>query len=166
MNGPELIQCVFAPLRNKGIGKLHDLVSEEEVEIDRNCLKRMKMVVVNLPVGLIEYAASYIEDINDFKDSIMRFRSQCKNVKLSHNNMYGRCGEIEAYKHILWGCIGRRKIWQLYNQFIAQNNFLGAKVKEYCDTLVVENIVMLSRVKMRVILEMIKIFRPTNLDAI
>ena len=67
MNGPELIQCVFAPLRNKGIGKLHDLVSEEEVEIDRNFLKRMKMVVVNLPVGLIEYAASYIEDINDLK---------------------------------------------------------------------------------------------------
>ena len=65
MYGQKFVQCVFAPLRNEGIKNLHELVCEEEVERDINYLKRIKMVVVNLPVGLIEYAASYTEDIND-----------------------------------------------------------------------------------------------------
>ena len=65
MDVQKLIQCVFTPLRNEGIEKLHELVNEEEVERDRNRLKRIRMVVANLLVGLIEYAASYNKYIND-----------------------------------------------------------------------------------------------------
>ena len=53
MDGQKLIQCVYAPMRNEGIERLHELVNAEEVESDRNHLKRIIMVVVNLPVGLI-----------------------------------------------------------------------------------------------------------------
>ena len=38
-DGQKLIQFVLAPLRNKGIEKLHELVNEEGVERDRNHLK-------------------------------------------------------------------------------------------------------------------------------
>ena len=65
MDGQKLIQCIFAPLPNEGIEKLHELGNEEEVERNRNHLKRIRMVVANLPVGLIEYAASYNKYIND-----------------------------------------------------------------------------------------------------
>ena len=236
INGQKLIQCVFTPLKNEGIEKLHELVSEEEVERDRNRLKRIRMVVVNLPVGLIEFAASYNEDKNDDinelshlllndgrwkklnkvttkefqymlktalgkvtsqdfnvklgienfdKDSIIRFRTQCKNVKLRHifyrlvsrdfftkekmfkykmcdNNLCNRCGEVETYRHLLWDCIEAKKIWQLYNRFKAQGNFNNVEVKEYKDIFIVDNSSMLSKVKMRIIQEMIQIIRPTN----
>ena len=64
MNGHKLIQCVFDPLRNIGFEKLHEVFNEAEVERNRNHLKRIRMVVVNIPFGLIEYAASYNEIIN------------------------------------------------------------------------------------------------------
>ena len=64
---------VFAPLRKEGIEKLNELVSEEESESDSNHLKRIRMVVVNLPVGLIEYAASYIENINHDSNELSHF---------------------------------------------------------------------------------------------
>ena len=49
------------------------------------------------------------------------------------NNLCSRCGEVETYKHLLWGCIEARKIWQLYNQFAAQRNYHNVEVKEYSD---------------------------------
>ena len=58
MDGQKFIQCVFAPLRNEGIKNLHELVNEEEVERDINYLKRITMVVVNLPVGFFKLGAS------------------------------------------------------------------------------------------------------------
>ena len=73
MDGQKSIQCVFAPLRNGGIEKLHEVVNEEEVERNQNCLKSIRMVVVNLPVGLIEYAASSNEDINNDTNDISHF---------------------------------------------------------------------------------------------
>ena len=73
-------------------------------------------------------------DIESFdKDSVTKFRSQCKNLKLRYifyrnvscdfftkekmfnytmcdNRLSVRCGEVDTYKHLLWGCIESRKI--------------------------------------------------------
>ena len=38
---------------------MHELISKVEVESDRNHVKRIRMVIVNLPFGLIEFAASF-----------------------------------------------------------------------------------------------------------
>ena len=54
----------FCSTKNEGIEKLHEIISEEEVESDRNRLKRIWMVIVNLPVGLIKFPFSYNEDVN------------------------------------------------------------------------------------------------------
>ena len=236
MDGLKLIQCVFTPQRNEWIEKLHELVNEEEVERDRNRLKRIRMVVINLPAGLIEYAASYNENVNDDtndlshlilsnggwkelnkvttkelqcelknalgkvssqnfnakldiesfdKHSITRVRSQCKNVKLRHifyrlvsrdfftkekmfkykmcdNNLCVRCGEVETYKHLLWGCIESRKIWQLYNQFMIQFGYHSTGVFDYSEIFVIESTGLISKLKIRVIQEMIQIVRPSG----
>ena len=78
------------------------------------------------------------------------------------NNLCCRCGKVESYRHLLWGCIEARIIWQLYNQFMAQRNFHNVEVKEHSDIFIVENISMLSKVKMRIIQNMINIICPTN----
>jgi hypothetical protein len=114
---------------------LHKLCCEEETERERARLKRIGMVVVNIPSEMMEIAASYDETVNNDsmglthiltklgmwmdkdkmttkelqitlkialsktssrefdlklgtigydKDNIMKFRNQCKNVKLRH----------------------------------------------------------------------------------
>jgi hypothetical protein len=65
-----LVQCVFIPLRNEGIEKLHEICREEETERERQRLKRIRMVIVNFPVELIEMASSYDEDVNAASEGI------------------------------------------------------------------------------------------------
>ena len=72
---------------------------------------------------------------------ISKFRDQCKNVKLRHVHLRlvsrdfytkermfrfrmsrtdecERCGEVETYMHLLWGCRGCREargVWRSFN---------------------------------------------------
>ena len=64
----KLVQCLYTPLRNDGIEKLHELCTEEEIERERERLKRIRMVTVNFPVELIEIAGAYDENVN--RDSL------------------------------------------------------------------------------------------------
>jgi hypothetical protein len=80
-----------------------------------------------MKMGTIEYN----------KENIIKFRKQCKNVRLRHiyfrlisrdfftmekmhkykmvsNNKCKRCGEVENYKHLLWECRDAKRIgWLL-----------------------------------------------------
>ena len=44
---------------------LHELCCEEEIEIERARIKRIRMVIVNFPCEMIEIAASYDEGVNE-----------------------------------------------------------------------------------------------------
>jgi hypothetical protein len=61
----KLVHCIYIPLRNEGIKLMHEICQEEEVERDRAKLKRIRMVMVNIPSDMIEMAANYNENIND-----------------------------------------------------------------------------------------------------
>ena len=39
-----------------------------------------------------------------------------------NNNTCERCHEIETTKHLLWGCVESRNIWDLFNSWISNNN--------------------------------------------
>ena len=231
-----LVQCLYTPLRNDGIEKLHELCTEEEIERERERLKRIRMVTVNFPVELIEIAGAYDENVNrdslglthilmkdgswkeidkittkelqwilksalgkiesqDFcrklgidsfdKENIMKFRRQCKNVKLRHiyyrliskdffakDRMYNRrmvsdniclrCGGIETYRHLIWECNEARRIWRVYNEYMDSIGHSEVKVEVYEEVFKVENISAVSTVKMKIIQEMIQIIRPIS----
>jgi hypothetical protein len=61
----KLVQCVYIPLKNEGVERLHELCCEEETERERGKLKRIRMVIVNFPIEMIEIAASYYENVNE-----------------------------------------------------------------------------------------------------
>ena len=50
----------------------------------------------------------------------------------------------------------------LYNHITAQGNFHNVEVKEYSDIFIVENASILSKVKIKIIQEMMQIIRPKN----
>ena len=61
----KLVQCVYLPLQNEGIEKLYEICKEEETERERQRLKRIRLVIVNFPMEMIEIASSYNEDENE-----------------------------------------------------------------------------------------------------
>ena len=73
--------------------------------------------------------------------------------------MYDRYGEVETYKHLLWCCIESRKIWQLYNQFMVQMKCPSTEANDNSDVFIFEETEIISKVKIRVIQEMIQIIR-------
>ena len=58
----KLIECVYRPLIGEGVETLHELVGEEEIEQDRNKIRRLRMVLQAFPVGLIELASAFNVD--------------------------------------------------------------------------------------------------------
>ena len=66
----KLVQCVYIPLRNEGIEKLYEICREEETERERQRLKRIRMVIINFPVELIEMASAYNEDLNEDSEGL------------------------------------------------------------------------------------------------
>ena len=70
--------------------------------------------------------------------------------------------DVESYKHLLWGCIESRKIWQLYNQFMIQFGYHSTGVFDYSEIFVIESTGLISKLKIRVIQEMIQIVRPSG----
>ena len=130
--------------------------------------------------------------INEFdKESILKFRNKCKNIKLRHvfyrlisgdifskermcrfgminNNTCDRCQQIESTKHLLWGCVESRNIWELFNIWITNNNPMSHMINEYQDIYDIDDCAHVCKVKMKIIQEMIQIERPNgwNIDRI
>jgi hypothetical protein len=130
--------------------------------------------------------------INEFdKESIIKFRHKCKNIKLRHvffrlisgdifskermcrfgminNNLCERCQQIESTKHLLWECVESRNIWELFNTWIVSNSPVSNVVNEYQDIYDIDNCAHVCKVKIKIIQEMIQIERPSgwNLEQI
>ena len=125
------------------------------------------------------------------KDNILKFRNKCKNIKLRHifyrlisgdifskermcrfgminNNICERCQQIETTRHLLWGCVESRNIWELFNVWSANNNTISNVMNEYQDIYKIDDCAHVCKVKMKIIQEMIQIERPSgwNLERI
>jgi hypothetical protein len=124
--------------------------------------------------------------IDEFdKESILKFRNKCKNVKLRHvyyrlisgdifskermcrfgminNSTCERCHEIETTKHLLWGCGESRNIWDLFNSWITNNNLISHTINEYQDIYRIDECAHVCKVKIKIIQEMIQIQRPSG----
>ena len=130
--------------------------------------------------------------INEFdKESIIKFRHKCKNIKLRHvffrlisgdifskermcrfgminNNTCERCDQTESTKHLLWDCVESRNIWNLFNIWVTNSNPISNRVNEYQDVFDVDDCAHVCKVKMKIIQGMIQIERPRgwNIDQI
>ena len=121
------------------------------------------------------------------KDNILKFRKRCKNIKLRHvfyrlisgdifskermcrfgminNNICERCQQIETTKHLLWGCVESRSIWDLFNIWITNNNLTLSLINECQDIYSVDDCEHVCKVKMKIIQEMIQVERPSGWD--
>ena len=120
------------------------------------------------------------------KESIMKFRNKCKNIKLRHvfyrlisgdifskermcrfgmtnSNICERCQQVESTKHLLWGCIESRNIWELFNVWLTTNSRpVSNLMNEYQDIYRIDECAHVCKVKMKIIQEMIQIQRPSG----
>jgi hypothetical protein len=67
-NGKTLINCLYTPLRKDGIISLAELVREEETELCKTRLIRIRNVLKNFPKEMLEYAKCFDEDMNKDED--------------------------------------------------------------------------------------------------
>ena len=120
------------------------------------------------------------------KDNIMKFRNKCKNIKLRHvfyrlisgdifskermcrfgmtnSNICERCQQVESTKHLLWGCVESRNIWELFNVWLTINSRpVSNLMNEYQDIYKIDECAHVCKVKMKIIQEMIQIQRPSG----
>ena len=92
--------------------------------------------------------------------NITKIRLQCKNVKrrqilyrliskdfytkermfrfkMSRDNECSRCGEIETYRHLFWGCNGARSVWNAFNDYLSSKDLAQSAVNCYEDVFVI-----------------------------
>ena len=130
-----------------------------------------------------------IDEFN--KESILKFRHKCKNIKLRHvffrlisgdifskermfrfgmtrNNTCERCQQVESTRHLLWECEESKNIWDLFNLWMVRNSPMSNSINEYKDIFFIDDCAHMCKVKMKIIQEMIQIERPSgwNLDHI
>ena len=125
-----------------------------------------------------------IDEFN--KESIIKFRNKCKNVKLRHvfyrlisgdifskermcrfgminNNICERCQQTESTRHLLWECEESRNIWEIFNIWLINNNNpVSNQMNEYKDIYRIDDCAHVCKVKMKIIQEMIQIQRPSG----
>ena len=46
------------------------------------------------------------------KERMLRFR-------MSRTDECERCGEVETYEHLFWGCVESRRVWRSFNEYMA-----------------------------------------------
>jgi hypothetical protein len=56
----KLVNCVCIPFRNEGEERIHELCLKEKTAREKSKLKRIRMVVLNFRIEMIEIAASFI----------------------------------------------------------------------------------------------------------
>ena len=79
-----------------------------------------------------------------------------------NNSTCERCREIETTKHLLWGCLESRNIWEVFNSWISNNTLDSHRVTEYQDIYRIDDNAHVCKVKMKIIQEMIQIQRPNG----
>ena len=82
--------------------------------------------------------------------------------KMVNNNKCKRCEEVETYKHLIWECREAQKIWKAFNEFVAHLELQEEKIMDYDNIFMIGERGVLSKIKIRVIQEMIQIERPVN----
>ncbi len=82
--------------------------------------------------------------------------------KMVNNNKCKRCGNVETYKHLMWDCREAKKIWEGFNEFTKHENKQDEKVNNYDDIFKIGDTKIISKVKMKVIQNMIQVERPVN----
>ena len=189
----EIASCYDECVNKDSLGLTHTLNKEEIwIEIEKLTTKELQSI---LKVALSRISNPEFnvrlrtESYN--KDNILKFRKQCKNVKLRHiylrliskeyftmekmfkykmvdNNKCKRCGEVETYMHLLWECREARRIWAAFNEFrdfnapIIQTDQQYDKVQKYEDIFKIGNIGNVSKTKLKIIQGMIQLERPSN----
>jgi hypothetical protein len=119
------------------------------------------------------------------KIDFLKFRRNCKNPKLRnvffrliHNDFFTykrmhkykmtvspdcpRCGLTETTKHLLWECNDSKIIWGMYNELLNNNKTKEYKIVKYEDLFGVDDLEILSTIKMKIINEFIQIVRPKD----
>jgi hypothetical protein len=152
-----------------GINKITTKELQRTLKVAR---KKISVQDFNVRLGTIDYN----------KENIIKFRNQCKNVKLRHiiyfrliskdfftmekmfkykmvnNNKCIRCAEVETYQHLLWECREVRKIWELFNASLT--NHEEERVLEYGNVFKIGITARVNKLKIRIIQGMIQIERP------
>jgi hypothetical protein len=81
---------------------------------------------------------------------------------MATDNRCKRCQEIETYKHLIWECGETKKIWMIFNEFVTQLNLREEKIQDYENIFMIGETEVISKIKIRLIKEMIQIERPVN----
>ena len=82
--------------------------------------------------------------------------------KMVNDNKCKKFGEEESYMHLLWECREAQKIWKAFNEFVVHLDLQEEKIMEYDNIFMIGERGVLSKIKIRVIQEMIQIERPVN----
>ena len=82
--------------------------------------------------------------------------------KMVDNNKCKRCGEVETYMHLLWECREAKRIWEAFNELLTSINKQEENVVNYEEVYKIGKVSVLSKVKIKIIQQMIQIERPTN----
>ncbi len=82
--------------------------------------------------------------------------------KMVTNNRCMRCQEVETYKHLLWECGETKRIWMIFNEFVTQLGLREEKIQDYDNIFMIGETEVISKIKIRLIQEMIQIERPVN----
>ena len=166
----------------------YDIMGEKQnwLNLNKVTTKELQSVLkINLgKVSSQDHKTKLGIDVFD-KENIIKFRNKCKNIKLRHvyyrlisgdifskermcrfgminNNTCERCQQIESTKHLLWTCVESRNIWELFNTWMADNNFVSTIINDYKDIYNMDNCAHVCKVKMKIIQEMIQIERPSG----
>ena len=154
------------------VGKVTTKLLQSTLKI---ALNKVSSQDFNLKLGLTDYN----------KEFIGKFRNQCKNVKLRHtyfrlihkdfftmekmlkykmvnDNRCKRCGEVETYRHLLWECREAGRIWRVYSEYMVGSAQTINEVLCYEDVFKIGDLGNVSKVKMKIIQEMIQVECPVN----
>ena len=82
--------------------------------------------------------------------------------KMVNDNKCKRCGEVETYRHLLWECREARRIWRVHGEYMVSMRQPSGEVHCYEDVFKLGDFGVVSRVKMKVIQEMIQVERPVD----
>ena len=81
---------------------------------------------------------------------------------MSRDDECARCGLKETYRHLFWECREAMKVWYSLNDNVRAIGQPQCEVKGYEDVFRIENVSIVSVIKVRVIQAMIQIERPVG----
>ena len=179
---------------NAQVNSVYNIMGENNNWLDLNKVTAKELqLILKMNLGKVS-SQNHIAKLGvaEFdKESILKFRNRCKNIKLRHvfyrlisgdifskermcrfgminNNLCERCQQVESTRHLLWECVESRSIWELFNIWMVSNNPMSKLINEYQDIYDIDDCAHVCKVKMKIIQEMIQIERPSgwNLEQI